>query len=102
MFRENQQIYQMFAAYFHRDYDLMIDIDRNKPIFPQLIQGYKDGSPKEDIDEAISEVENLINKNYNSDILEDIFLELGIEFDVSFYGYTHQQFLIEVLKILKK
>lgn len=96
------ELFQLFGGYFNRDYDLVTKVDRNKPLFPQLIQQYKEDSPSEDTDKAITELEEIINKHYNSTILENLFNELGNEFDVSFYGYTHQQFLIEMLKLLKE
>ena len=97
--RPYPELYQMFAAYFHRDYDLMVELDRSKPLFPQLVQAYKNNGSDVTLNQAITELEALIDKHYNSAILDNLFTELGIEFDVSFYGYTHQQFLIEVLRI---
>ena len=46
MFKQDQQIYQLFGSYFHQDYDFMVNnFDRNKPTIPQLVQSYKDDSP---------------------------------------------------------
>ena len=103
MFTPEQQISQLFGSYFHQDYDLMVeDFDRNKPIIPQLVQGYKNDSPQEDVDQAIKELENLINQHYALPVLREIWLELGIDINVNAFGYTHQQFLIEVLRLLKE
>ena len=103
MFKQDQQIYQLFGSYFHQDYDLMVnDFDRNKPTIPQLVQSYKDDSPQEDINEAINELESLVNKHYIDSVLENIFNQFGISLDTKRLGYTNQQFLQEVLKILKE
>ena len=102
MFEQEQEIVQMFGAFFHQDYDLMVNLDRSKPIIPQLVQGYKDSRSQRKIDEAIKELENLINQHYTVTVLREIWLELGIDINVNAFGYTHQQFLIEVLRILKE
>ena len=103
MYKQEQQIAELFGTYFHQNCDLMVkDFDDNKPIVPQLVQAYKENSQQEDINEAASEVEDLIRKHYNANILDELFTELGIEIDIMAHGYTYQQFLIEVLKLLKE
>ena len=103
MYKQEQQIAELFGTYFHQDYDLMVEnFDRSKPTIPQLVQGYKNDSPQEDIDEAINELKGLINEHYTSDILESLFDRWGISLDNKRLGYTNQQFLIEVLRILKE
>ena len=102
MFTSDKQIAELFGTYFHQDYDLMVEnFDRSKPTIPQLVQGYKNDSPQEDIDEAINELKGLINEHYTSDILESLFDRWGISLDNQRLGYTNQEFLIEVLRILK-
>ena len=100
------ELYQMFAGYLHQDwmYDFIWD-EGEKPHFKAAIEAYKEdcqGVP-EHIDKAIYELEDLIGKNYNRETLETVmFPELGIYVIPTSYGLTYQQFLIEVLKILKE
>lgn len=103
MLKQDLQIAELFGSYFHQDYDLMVeDFDRAKPIIIQLVKGYKNDSPQEDINKAISELKELISKHYTDIVLENLFNEFGISLDTKKLGYTNQQFLIEVLKILKE
>ncbi len=106
MFKEEQEIYQMFGGYLHQDWkEEYIWNEGEKPHFKVAIEAYKEDCEPEPevIDIAINELEELISKNYNTEILETVvFPELGISIRPIYYGYTHQQFLIEVLKILKE
>lgn len=103
MFTSDKQIAELFGTYFHQDYDLMVkNFDRSEPTIPQLVQGYKNDSPQEDIEEAINELEGLINKHCTSNVLESLFDRWGVSLDHQRLGYTNQQFLIEVLRILRE
>ena len=106
MFREEQEICQMFGGYLHQDWkEEYIWDEGEKPHFKAAIEAYKeDCAPEpEIIDITIKELEELISKNYNRETLETVvFPELGISIRPIYWGYTHQQFLIEVLRILKE
>ena len=106
MFKQEQEIYQMFAGYLHQDwmYEYIWD-EGEKPHFKAAIEAYKEDC--EDVPEvihtSIKELEELINKHYTNSLLESVvFGELGIAINPNAYGYTYQQFLIEVLRILKE
>ena len=97
------ELFQFFSGYFNQDYDLMVEgFDRDKPIIPQLVIGFKEKNSPKCIKRVIDELESLISKNYVSNVLEDILSELGSDLDNQRLGYTNQQFLIEVLRILKE
>ena len=96
----------MFAGYLHQDwmYDFIWD-EGEKPHFKAAVEAYKEdcqGVP-EDTNQAISELKTLIRQHYQEEYLEEVvFDKLGIYIVPETYGLTHQQFLIEVLKILKE
>ena len=93
----------MFGCYFNQDYDVMVEnFDKTQPIVPQLVNGYKEESSEKYISLVIRELEDLISHHYTRDVLDRLFTELGNDIDVEARGYTYQQFLIEVLRILKE
>ena len=104
MFRQEQEIFQMFGGYLHQDWmHEYIWEEGEKPYFKAAIEAYKEDNQNvpEKINTVIQELEELIGRNYNSEILEnEVFMELDINIVPMSYGYTHQQFLQEVLKIL--
>ena len=104
--RPYPRLFQMFGGYLHQDwmYDFIWD-EGEKPHFKAAIEAYKEDCQEipEYIDKAIQELDDLIGKNYSTPLLENqIFRELGIYVIPTSYGLTHQQFLIEVLRILKE
>ena len=97
------ELFQLFACYFNQDYDVMVDnFDRSKPIVPQLVQGYKEGSSKRNINKAIKELDSLVDKHYTNDVLYHLSSELGNDIDIEKFGYTYQQFFIEVRRLLRQ
>lgn len=106
MFNQEQEIYQMFSGYLHQDWihEYIWDEDE-KPHFKAAIEAYKEDCENvpEVLHTSIKELEELINKHYTNSLLESVvFRKLGIAINPNAYGYTYQQFLIEVLKILKE
>ena len=102
--RPYPQLFQMFAGYLHQDwlYDFIWD-EGETPHFRAAIEAYKEDCKTEVIHTSIKELEELINKHYTNSLLESVvFRELGIAINPNAYGYTYQQFLIEVLRILKE
>ena len=101
---QNTEIFQLFGGYFNQDYDVMVEnFDRTQPIVPQLTRGYKKGRTQKYVNKAIQELENLIEENYSEDSLDNtIFGKLGIALYPPAIGFTHKQFLREVLKVLKE
>ena len=94
---------QLFGGYFNQDYDVIIkNFDRNKPTIPQLAIGCKNENPQEFIQRVIPELESLISQHYTANLLEEILEDLGLGIDIERLGYSPQQFLIEVLKLLKE
>ena len=99
------ELCQMFGGYMHQDWtDDYIWDDGEELDFRVTIEAYKEDCRKkpEFIRTVITELEDLINKHYTNATLDYVFDELGIDVDPEAFGYTHQQFLIEVLKILKE
>ena len=98
-----RELYQFFGCYFNQDYDVMVEnFDRNKPTIPQLVYGFKEENPPDCIPPVIKELEHLISQQYTSTVLDTLSSELGNDLDVVRLGYTYQQFLIEILRILKE
>ena len=96
------RLYQMFSAYFHQNFETTTeDYDENKPIVPQITYNYKRDCTDRHIEATIKELEDLINKHYTEDLLDKITYELGMWIKVSYYGYTHNQFLREIVQLLK-
>ena len=92
----------MFATYFHQHYTTFEDkFDENKPIIPQLTYAYKKLCNKEDIDAMVKELKSLIHMRYTEEMLDKITYGLGMWIDVNHYGYTHEQFLLKVLNLLR-
>ena len=93
----------LFPNYFGEEYKDFTDIDEKKPIIPQIISSYKESVPLIEVEKSVNELEHLIKEDYTSYYLENVvFRELGIAINPSLYGLTYQQFLIEVLRILKE
>ena len=96
------KLFQVFGCYFNQDFELMVDdFDRSKPVIPQLTYRYKKEVSQKSIDQTIKELEDLINKHYTEDLLDKITYELGMWVNVNYYGYTHMQFLREMLSLLR-
>jgi hypothetical protein len=106
MFKQEQEIYQMFAGYLHQDWRHEYIWDEGeKPDFRAAIEAYKEDCQNTPLilNETIKELEELINKNYTNHVLESlVFRELGIAINPEAFGLTYQQFLQEILKILKE
>ena len=105
MFKEKQEICQMFGGYLHQDwmYEYIWD-EGEKPHFSAAIEAYIEDSEKvpKNIDIAIGELKQLIGRNYSEDFLyETVWRQLGIAVNPEGFGLTRQQFLQEVLKILE-
>ena len=95
------KLFQMFSCYFNQDYDVMVEnFDKSKLIVPQLVQGYKNESSSNSIKQVMGELETLIKKKYDENVLDELFVELGNWIDVRAFGYTHQDFLIFILQEL--
>ena len=104
MFREEQEICQMFGGYLHQDwmYEYVWD-EGEKPHFSAAIEAYKEDCEEvpEVIDTTIDELNKLIARNYSEEFLRDkVWSQLGIAINPRGYGLTRQEFLQEVLKIL--
>lgn len=100
------EIYQMFGGYLHQDwiYDFVWD-EGEKPDFRAAIEAYKEDCQNTPliISKTRKELEQLIEKKHTNHILESVvFRELGIAINPEAFGLTYQQFLQEVLKILKE
>ena len=96
-------MYTLFVVYFGQDYDLFTDINRDKPLIPQFIQSFKRDCSSSELKRCIDELSNLIAFNYSEEELKNqVFSKLRIPGNPGYYGLSHQQFLREVLKVLKE
>ena len=93
----------LLPNYFGEEYKDFTNIDESKPVIPQIISSYKESVPSIEVEKSVNELEHLIKEDYTISYLENVvFKELGITINPEDYGLTHQQFLIEVLRILKE
>ena len=96
------ELFIMFAGYFNQHFDTVTEgYDEDKPVVPQLTYTYKKDCNKEQLEATAKELEDLINKHYTEDLLDKITYELGMWVNVNYYGYTHMQFLREMLSLLR-
>ena len=102
--RPYPQLFQMFGGYLHQDWDYeFIWEEDEKPHFKAAVEAYKEDCKTEVIHTSIQELEELINKHHTNSELENIVSrKLGCAVDPEYFGLTYQQFLIEVLQILKE
>ena len=97
------EIAQLFGIYFGQDKDLFTEIDLNKPMIPQLIASYKQDCSPENLERVVQELKELISLNYSEEKLKDeVFPEIGAPINTAYFGLGYQEFLIEVLRILKE
>ena len=99
---DKTKLADLFTIYFGQDYDLFTKIDESKPFIPQAIASYKQDSNTVSTSKAIAELRTLINLNYSEKELKKVFRKLGSSLNISYYGLTHQEFLIEVLEALER
>ena len=100
---EETELFSLFAGRFGQDYSLLVEIDRDKPLIPQLVADYKQQCSALELGIVIDELTALIRSEYSEEKLRDeIFDELVIELSMENLGLTHREFLLEVLNILKR
>ena len=100
---EETKLFNLFAGRFGQDYSLLVEIDRDKPLIPQLVADYKQECSALELEIVIDELIALIRSEYSEEKLrDDIFDELVIELSMDNLGLTHREFLIEVLKNLEQ
>ena len=96
------ELFTMFSAYFNQYFDTLTEnFDEDKPVVPQVTYAYKKICKKWQIEVIAKELECLINMQYTEDLLDKITSELGMWIDVHYYGYTYEQFLREVLHLIR-
>ena len=96
------ELFTMFSSYFNQYFETLVEgYDDDKPVVPQVTYAYKKLCSKKDIAAVARELESLINMHYTEDLLNKITYELGMWINVNYYGYTHNQFLREVLQLLR-
>ena len=103
----------MFGGYLHQDWlyeygwqdDYHFDTDADKyPHFSLAIKAYLEdvNNSPELLMQAIVELQELVDKDYWEQYLEDyVFEKLDINVIPQTWGFTHQEFLFEVLRLLK-
>ena len=105
MSKQQLKIYQMFCGYLHQDWIQKYVWDEGeKPDFKVAIEDYKEDYEEtpEVIETSINELTELIKRNYDEDFLSnEVFRQLDIAINPEAYGYTYQEFLEEVLNLLK-
>ena len=98
---EKTTLFQLFAGRFGQDYDLLVEISDDKPLLQQLVADYKQQCSASQLEKTIDELTALVSLEYPEEKLRDeIFEKLLIELSLSHLGLTHQEFLMEVLKLL--
>ena len=99
-----KELFQLFSGYFHQDWeDEFIWEDGEEKHFRAATEAYREDCLKEELEATIKELETLLNQHYTDQTLEDIVAyKLGCAIDPEGFGLDYQQFLIEVLKNLKK
>ena len=109
---EDTEIFQMFGGYLHQDwlYDYgwkesyHFDTDSDKyPHFSLAIRTYAREASFKRLVQAITELQELVNEDHMEEHLEVyVFDELGIYVLPETWNLNHQEFLVEVLQILKQ
>ena len=80
----------------------MYDLQGRNPLYIEVIKDFKVNNPAATVNQAIEELESLLNQNLPEQKLHKIVVhELGANFRAVGAGLTYQQWLNSVLDILK-
>ena len=80
----------------------MYDWQGRNPLYIEVIKDFKVNNPAATVNQAIEELESLLNQNLPEQELHKIVVhELGANFRAAGAGLTYQQWLNSVLDILK-